>query len=246
MRNKFVQRRFLIVVGLLAFAAVAVLPAAAQDETLQTACEGLWGDWNADTQKCEAHTTYEIDIEYPVEYAAYDFITGPITDLINTQRDEILGARPYVESPLDPAPGYGLDLSYESFAHSDSVVSLLYTIFANTGGAHPNTYFQTYTFDLNAGTQMFFGDLFPDTDAALNVIAPIAQAQLTEKFGDAADAAWITQGAGPELANYEDFVLTEDSVVFYFEPYQVAAYVFGSSQVEIPLAELADVMTTLE
>jgi hypothetical protein len=243
MRNP--NRRFiLIVVGLLTLA--LALPVAAQDDALQTACENMWGDWNAETQKCESSVTYSIDIEYPIEYAEYDVVTSAVNTMINTLRDEVLNMRPLVDSPLDPTNGYGMGLSYQSFQHSENVVSLLYTNYINSGGAHPNTYFQSFIFDLDAGTQVTFADLFPDEDAALAVIAPIAQAALTDKFGDSADAEWIEDGAGPELINYRNFVLTEDSVIFYFEPYQVAAYVFGSSEVEIPLTDLADVMAPLE
>lgn len=244
MSNRTHSRRLILVVGCL-LALTMVLPAAAQDEALQTACEAIWGDWNAETQKCESHTTYTIDIEYPIEYAGYDVVTSAVNQMIDTQRTEVLNLRPLVDSPLDPTFGYGMGLSYESFSHSDTIVSLLYTNYINSGGAHPNTYFRSFTFDLDAGTKLFFEDVFPDADAALAVIAPVAQAALSEKFGDSADADWIEDGAGPELINYRNFVLTEDSIIFYFEPYQVAAYVFGTSEVEIPLTDLADVMAPL-
>jgi len=245
MTLRFFHRRFLIVIALLALAVFAALPAVAQDDALQTACEEIWGDWNAETQRCESEVTYTIGIQYPIEFAAYDFMMEPVVALINNQRDGILGLRPFLDTPLDPAPGYSVNLNYESHAHSDNIVSLVYTVAYYTGGAHPNANYETFTFDLEAGRRLTFDDLFPPANQPLDVISPIAQAQLTEQQGEYADAEWIALGAGPDPVNFEDFALTEDSVIFYFEPYQVAAYAYGPSQVEIPLADLAGVMTPL-
>lgn len=243
MSNQTPRRRLLIVIVSL-LALTLALPVAAQDDAdaLQAACEDLWGTWNAETQKCENNITYSVSIEYPVEYAQYDVVTAPVNALINQQRDELLGARPYVDSPLDPSPGYELDLSYDAYAHSDTVVSLLYTVFAYMGGAHPNTTYETFTFDLDAGEQLSLYDIFPEANNPLDVIAPIAEAAQIEQQGDYADENWIAQGTAPTLDNYRDFVLTENSIIFFFEPYQVAAYAYGPSQVEIPLADLTSIM----
>jgi hypothetical protein len=238
------HRRLLIVITLLAML-LAVLPAAAQDDALQTACEDIWGDWNAETQRCESSVTYTIDIQYPIEYAAYDFVLEPVKALIEQQRNDILGLRPFLDTPLDPSPGYSLNLTYERYQHSEAVVSLVYTVAYYSGGAHPNSNYETFTFDLDAGQRLTFDDVFPAANHPLDVISPLAIAQLTEQQGEYADAEWIAQGAGPDAANFQDFALTEDSVIFFFEPYQVAAYAYGPSQVEIPLAELAGVISPL-
>lgn len=244
MNTRPAHRRFLIVFALLSLA-VAALPVAAQDDALQTACEDIWGDWNAETQRCESQVTYTIDIQYPIEYAAYDFVMEPVTALINRQRDDILALRPFLDTPLDPSPGYSVDLSYESYQHSENIVTLVYTLFYYTGGAHPNSNYEAFTFDLEAGRQLTFDDVFPPENNPLDVISPIVIASQIEQQGEYADEQWITQGAGPDPANYQDFALTEDSIIFFFEPYQVAAYAYGPSQVEIPLADLAGVIAPL-
>lgn len=236
---------FSVILLVLLLAATLALPVTAQDDARQLACEKLWGDWDAEAERCVNEVSYTIGFQYPVEYAAFDFVIEPVNALINQQRDEILGLRPYLDTPIDPTAGYFLDMTYEDFTHGDNIVSLVYTVFYFTGGAHPNSFFETFTFNLDTGERLGLYDVFPEAGNPLDVIAPVVQAALTEKFGDAADAEWIASGAGPDPVNYQDFALTDDSVIFYFEPYQVAAYVFGPSEVEIPLSDLAAVMAPL-
>ncbi len=76
----------------------------------------------------------------------------------------------------------------------------------------------------------------------LATIAPLVQASLAAQLGDMADAAWIEEGASPDPANYQDWLLTPEALTFIFEPYQVAAYAAGPQTVSIPLTEIAGLL----
>lgn len=193
---------------------------------------------------CVLSASAEIKVDYPLELAQNEIVASTIDPFIQQSKDSFLQV---LSGPFIPAPGpYVLDISYEIVSHSDTVVSLVFAIYDFTGGAHGNTYFQTFTFDLAAGTVITLSDIFTDTAQALEVIAPLAEADLVQQFTDAGapdfDADWLHEGTSPDAMNYVNFALDATDLVFYFPPYQVAAYAFGSQTVRIPLADLSTVL----
>jgi hypothetical protein len=69
------------------------------------------------------------------------------------------------------------------------------------------------------------------------------QADLTAQMGEFADPQWILDGTS-SLEAYMNFVVTQDALVFFFPPYQVAAYAAGPQMVAIPLEQLSGVLTS--
>jgi peptidoglycan-N-acetylglucosamine deacetylase len=146
--------------------------------------------------------------------------------------------------PASYAP-WTLTMDYETTNHSDDVISIVYTISEYTGGAHPNSYFRTFTFNLTENELIEFDDLFIEGASPLETIAPLVQADLTEQMGEFADAEWIERGTGEDPLNYQNFALTEDELIFYFPPYQVAAYAAGTFEVRIPLSDLSGILAQM-
>lgn len=233
------MKRLLLAATLCMFVLVA---GAASAQTDEDACMQKGGTLTDGV--CVLSAAAEIKVDYPLELAQNEIVTSTIDPFIQQAKDSFLQV---LSGPFFPAPGpYALDISYEIVNHSDTVVSLVFTIYDFTGGAHGNTAFQTFTFDLAAGTVITLDDLFTDTTQALEVIAPLAEAYLTDDFTEVVgadfDADWLHQGTSPDAANYVNFALDATDLIFYFPPYQVAAYAFGSQTVRIPLADLSSVL----
>ncbi|MCC6800531.1 MAG: DUF3298 and DUF4163 domain-containing protein [Anaerolineae bacterium] len=235
------MRNRLVVSAILAVALLsAALPVAAQQED---ACFNKGGTWSVEEQRCKISLTVEVNIDYPLELTtAYPVIEEAVDRFLVEERAMFL-------APLsDPefvyySPGpMTLLVQYETESFSEDYLSLKFTVYTFSGGAHGMTYFETMTFDLVKEIQLALSDLFLPEKDFLEVIAPIAQAAVAEQLGDMADADWIAQGAGPVLENYQNWMLTPDALVFTFEPYQVAAYAAGPQTVTIPLADIADIL----
>lgn len=231
--------RFLVI-PLLAviLAAPFASPAQAQDDP----CFNKGGTTNPETGACEIGATIEVKIAYPLELVPYDFATAVIDEFIKFRRTEFL--QPIVDN-FYPSPSgmLALQMDYELFSFSDTVISLLYTVYDYTGGAHGMTTFQTYVFDLAGERVLTLNDIFQPGIDPLATVQPLArqilETQLTELGGMAPDATWLDQGTAPIPENYANWVLTPDALVFYFPPYQVAAYALGPQIVSIPLADLS-------
>lgn len=216
---------------------VSVLPVYAQEAE----CTEKGGNWDAKAETCLLKGGLDIQISYPTELMQHDFVEQTVDDFISTKRAEFL--QWYSESSFYPGSSnlWSLYIIYETYQQADTILSLSFTVSDYTGGAHPNSYFQTFIFDVTQEKVLAFEDIF--VESALTTISPIVQASLTETLGDLSDAAWIETGTGTDPINYQNFVLTEESVIFLFNPYQVAPYVAGPQMVEIPLTDLSAVLT---
>ena len=133
----------------------------------------------------------------------------------------------------------GLYISQENFSSVDDVKSTFLKVSLNTGGAHPNTFFHTWTYHKDSGEILSFSSLFQQEHNPLWTIYPIVKESLLDQMGEGANEAMIDEGTGEsDFENYQSFVLDGEKLVFFFEPYRVAPYAVGPQQVEIPFEEL--------
>lgn len=207
----------------------------------EDACFNTGGTWDAEDERCVIRSSIEISLDYPL-WLEEEHPT--VADAIRQWFQDV--RRGYVEwftdlEVISPASAtWFLYASYEEYRFSEDVVSFVYTVSDYTGGAHPNRYFQSFTFDLANADIVTLDDVL--TDDALATISPLVQADLIAQQTDFADEEWITRGTGEEPANYSAFALSEDSLIFFFAPYQVAAYAAGDFSVSIPLSEINAVL----
>lgn len=217
--------------------------------TQQDTCFNKNGTWNDAEQKCEFITGVQVSAVYPLELVGKGVAETTIdTYLQHTQQTFEESYTPDYSLPSF-LNNWSMNISYELYHFSDDVVSIKFTNDYYTGGAHPNHDFTTFTFDLADDRQIYLQDLFVEGSDPWKVIAPIVQQDLEEHlaevFGTALsddDKNIITIGAGENPDNYQNFALTSDSLIFFFPPYQVAAYAAGAQEVSIPLDQLSDIL----
>lgn len=206
--------------------------------------------WLTNGTDCTLHEEISLsfDADYPHDLAQQSPFAGSVMlGYINQERDgfwanlggdmlpEFFGSGPWT-----------MDIKYETFHHSPSLVSVLFTTYAYTGGAHGGSYFRTFTFDLTNESMYSLDGLFRMDLSPREILAPIVRASLETTLADFPD--FIESGTEPypegypEVDNYANWVLTSDALVIYFPEYQVAPYVAGPQMVSIPLTDLADVL----
>lgn len=110
------------------------------------------------------------------------------------------------------------------------------------GRAHPYHRHSVINFDLATGKTLEFAQLFKPKSKYLSIISHYSQAKLNEKLED----KWmINEGTKPVAKNYKNWNLTADSIVITFDEYQVAPYVYGAQEVDVPYEVLKkEVMST--
>jgi uncharacterized protein YecT (DUF1311 family) len=186
----------------------------------------------------ETRATYALDVAYPrTGHAAIDTVLetwakGVARDFLEMAKD----------ATVDPAPWSG-ELSYDVVRNDAAMIVVAFTWYTYTGGAHPNSTFETFNFLLPDGAHVELAELF--TAKGVARISDISIARLKQTLGgpDAmSDIDWIKRGAGPNARNFSAFQLLPRDLVIAFDAYQVAAYAAGPQEVRIPLAQLRDVM----
>ncbi len=208
------------------------VPVFAQEEP----CLDLGGTFDGVTNVCTFPTGLTIEIDYPAEFDSYPAATMIVIDqfLLDRQTEIVAAA---AADPAPPGP-YFLSIQTDIFSFDSYVRSVLFTISEYTGGAHPNLYYTTYTFDTRDGHFIDLEDLFMTGSDPLATIFPIVQADLVAQMGVDADLTWINGGTGTTFSNYASFVLTDTALIFYFPPYQVAPYAAGAFTVEVPFSSI--------
>jgi hypothetical protein len=141
-------------------------------------------------------------------------------------------------------PRYELTIAYKPY-RSSAHVSYEFDVYVDTGGAHPNGYFDTLVFDLE-GQEIDLADLFKEGSDYLQRLSAAAGAQVAAKLeemaGQGATASVYAEGLAPAPENFESFLLDGEELLILIPPYQAAAYAAGSFEVRVPLSSLQDIL----
>lgn len=109
------------------------------------------------------------------------------------------------------------------------------------GRAHPYHTYRVVNFDLATGKELTLSELFKSHSNFLNVIAKYCQQTLSKTLED----KWmIAEGTKPLAKNFKNWNLQSDSILITFDEYQVAPYVNGAQEVEIPYSVLKNIISS--
>ena len=113
--------------------------------------------------------------------------------------------------------------------------------YAYTGGAHPNSSLNFYTFDRKTGRLLTLTDMVDDTAALLGVLEKAFRQQqnLAPNANLEVEGYFLRDGHFFLPANVGT---ARDGLVFYYNPYEIAAYAVGPIQVTIPYEKLNGIM----
>ena len=117
----------------------------------------------------------------------------------------------------------------------DCTLSLSFERYEYTGGAHGNTVRRSDSWDLRNGNRITLAQLFPESMDYRTYLIKAIQAEIAEE---------IAGGENPYFENYEenvannfhenDFYLTPEGLVIYFQLYEIAPYSSGIREFTIP------------
>ncbi len=148
------------------------------------------------------------------------------------------------ETRPEDSMGSDLTISYTVVLAQDDLVSVDFEVSSYfQGAAHPNSYSETFNYDLKNGRQLKLADLFKPGTKYLQAIANYCIADLkkqaTEKGLTSED---IEKGAAAKADNYQGWTITKRGLGIYFDPYQVGPYAAGTQFVLVPYSDLKDLI----
>ena len=141
---------------------------------------------------------------------------------------------------------YAIGIEYKTY-QSASTLSYVYQIYVDTGGAHPNTYYHTFTFDKKSGVELSLSDVFVTNAPYLQTLSDTSRATLPGMIAKMesvttaeVDIEYIKSGTKPEKEAFQNFYFDGNRLVIIFPPYQVGPYVLGMITLPIPTENLKD------
>jgi hypothetical protein len=170
-----------------------------------------------------------------------------VSAIVNTELDEF---KKYVKEdsihiktlPEEMRKNY-LDIDYEIDLiqpKQTKIISVRISVEGmQAGRAHP--YHKTFilNFDFTNGKVLALSDLFKPKSNYLKIISDYCQKTLSAKLED---KFMISEGTKPIEKNFTKWNMEADHLLITFDEYQVAPYVYGLQEVEIPYSELKNVI----
>lgn len=234
---------------LLSLLALIVLLTGCNEQVLQTITEKIDETEIDETAQYtetinEETDMYVIDIEYPQWKnldTLNDLVAKEMYDEIGYFKDSLPEFVDEEWIDLEDEMKSGLYIDYEIYNNNWDYLSIGFTNYTYyEGAAHGFSY--TIPFNLDFGTfeQIQLADIFINDTDYISALSEMAIPELKGKLLESEwqDDPWIEEGAGPDSVNFSAYTLTDRSIIFHFDPYQVAAYAAGPQQAEFTFSEL--------
>lgn len=172
---------------------------------------------------------------FQIEASATDV---PISNLVNdffTEYEVFLQDFPDFEMP------WSVEIKGNVLYNSPKIISIELEQFSFTGGAHPNYGITLLTFDLERGKPLYLEDVINDKEQLKGIAKEKFRVARELEQGESLENAGFYFGDSFTLPS--NFALTKDGLYLFYNPYEVGAYVLGSTSFTIPYKEIEDILT---
>ena len=166
---------------------------------------------------------YTMDLEFPLDYPDEQ----AIVDYLVQTRDGFVNV---AQTPDSHDVPHDMAVTAESL-RSERTRSVVLTLFQDVGGAHPTTWYKAFNYDTGRGRPVTFDTLFAAGAKPLDAVFPIVQRMLESQTGLVGS---ISAADGHDPAHYQNFAVTDDSVIFYFGRAELLPSYAGATSVTVP------------
>jgi len=140
----------------------------------------------------------------------------------------------------DASQAWFVEKTGEVKLNKGDIFSTDYMEYSYTGGAHPNTVVEFRNYNLSNGEQITLDEIIPpDHQKELTKIGEAEFRKLKELTSEAdlgQAGFWFENN---EFYLNDNFLITDSSLVFYYNDYEITAYAFGPTELIIPYSKIA-------
>ena len=234
-----------------------VILTAKEDWTIET-IEKQWETGNCET---ENQPCFEIMVNYPQfqgsdtdsvttinrfigekviqSISGYDFSENDESkkeDLDHIVQEIFIDFNQFLQDvPKTAANHWTIELNGGKSSETETIITVFLSEYSYLGGAHPNSY-QTYlNFNKETGEVMQLEDIVTDKIALLK----IAEKRFREVYEIAPNQPLSEAGLfDNKLTLPENFAVTQEGLLFFYNTYEIAPYAAGPYQFTIPWEQL--------
>jgi uncharacterized protein DUF3298 len=218
----------------LTFASVAVLafvawmsPAVAAAAPLKCTDVGANAGPNNTCQLQITDPGYTVDVSFPSDYPDQK----PLFDFVKQTLDGYLNV---AKAPDPRDMPYALEITstgYTSAVPPRGTQSVVLKVYESVGGAHPQTFYKAFNWDQGLRKPITIDNLFRAGTQPFPVILPLVQADVQKQLGVTVS---IPPADGLDPTNYQNFAITNDTLLFFFSQGEFLPGPAGSVQVTVP------------
>jgi hypothetical protein len=172
---------------------------------------------------------YTVDISVPSNFpdmkALTQFVAQTRDSFLNVARSSAPREAPYV---LDITAA-----TYNSYVPPRGQLSVVLKVYENVGAAYPQTSFKSFVWDQAYRKLVTYQTLWQPEVDPLPIVFPAVQNALQNQTGQPVP---IAPAAGLDPANYQNFAITNDGVIFFFNQGGLLPEAAGTTQVLVPRA----------
>lgn len=218
------QRQLAAVLG----AAVLVSSPGVASAAPKNYCADLKGVVAANV--CQIQLTdpgYTVNISVPSNFPDMK----SIAEFVSKTRDAFLNTAKSGEPRTAP---YSLEITpsnYSSLVPPRGQISVVLKVYQNVGAAHPQTSFKSFVWDQTYRKLVTYETLWQPESDPLPIVFPVVQEDLQTQAGKPVP---IDPAVGLDPANYQNFAITNDGVIFFFSQGTLLPEAAGATQVLVP------------
>jgi hypothetical protein len=201
---------------------------------------------------------YHIDAEYPKFTNASVSFNDKIADLIaerissfkkeakdnwDARNAALLPGEEFSENPFQP---FDFIANWTPAQINDKYISFVMNIYYYVGGAHGAEEAAAFNYDLKNKKEVSINDFLGQSQQSLEKLSELSIAEVSFKLElqgiqiDRFSEEAVKAGTLPNAENFRDFNFTSDSLIIYFQKYQVAPGAAGAITITISKNELAE------
>ncbi|MDY6786979.1 MAG: DUF3298 domain-containing protein [candidate division WOR-3 bacterium] len=134
---------------------------------------------------------------------------------------------------------YFTEFRIKDILQNKNTVSILGYLESYTGGAHGIHNYETFNYDIISGSTIHLKDIID-----YNALERISQycregiaEEKSERYEDyegLKNDDFLLSGTEAKWANFNEFIIKEDSIMFIFDEYTVAPYYMGDFRITVP------------
>jgi hypothetical protein len=175
----------------------------------------------------DSNSTYTLDMMFPVDYPD----NQALTEYISQNRDGFLNVAK-TSGPRDVP--YQMEVTSEQYRSGqppDGTRSVVLKVFEDLGGPRPSTFYKGFNYSLQSQRPITFDTLFASNSKPLDTIYPIVQRELGRQSGL---GVAILPSTGLDSSHYQNFVITDGDLIFYFAPGELLPPFAGAGEAHVP------------
>ena len=214
----------------------------AQD-SLATQCADFVVEFPVITGKVKPEVVERINENIKSNIFDYAFLTEKpetfesLIEEMSTEYEEVL------KEFDNYSASWSMEITSDIIYQDSAFISVATTIYSYTGGAHPNSYQVYRSYDLQNGQSIALKDILKiGYEKPLNEAAEIEFRMLKEipPAESLKEEGYFFENGS--FALNENFAIINKSLIFYFNPYEIAPYANGPTELELKLTDYVDLI----